>query len=205
MLQNRRVYTQIPLTALFLIAAPVAFADAVSDLIDVPGTTWRQSQPITARMEKQGANTPLRLTVHFTDEPKNFTKPLVAKLRVLFQYSLNVIEGTKKKLWGDIPYHYYIDANGKLGEARSPAYMPDSNTAYNRDGHITIVLEGNLKDGITGPQRKKLNALLQALQEKYKIPTARVGVHKDYAETDCPGPVITKVLEDYKSSRGVLN
>jgi len=192
---------KIPLlfTAL-LLALPQtsAFADGVSQLVDVPAKEWRQQQPIFSRMTKQPNHVQLRITVHFTDEPKNFTKPLVEKLRILFHYSLTAIEGTKKKLWGDIPYHFYIDANGKLGECRDPAYIPDSNTAYDRDGHITIVLEGNIKDGITPAQKKKMNALILALQDKYLIPIERVGVHKDYAETDCPGPAVEQAVKVYK-------
>jgi hypothetical protein len=189
--------------AAILLFSPGAIADEdpVTALIDVPCSEWRQSPPILSRMEKQSGKAPLRLTVHYTDEPKNLQRSLVEKLRNLFRYSVNEIEGTKKKLWGDIPYHFFIDARGKLGEARSPAYMPDSNTAYPRDGHITIVVEGNPKDGLGLRQRAKLFTLLRALQKKYRVPTGRVGVHKNYAETDCPGEAITHAVQEYKSSQ----
>ncbi|MGZ3652067.1 MAG: peptidoglycan recognition protein family protein [Bdellovibrionota bacterium] len=194
----RTPFPQLLFTLLLLTLPRPASADGVSQLIDVPAKAWRQEQPIYSRMTKQPNHVQMRITVHFTDEPKNFTKPLVEKLRVLFKYSLTAIEGTKKKLWGDIPYHFYIDASGKLGECRDPTYIPDSNTAYDRDGHITIVLEGNIKDGITPAQKKKMEALILALQDKYLIPIERVGVHKDYAETDCPGPAVESAVKYYK-------
>ena len=200
-MRQKSAFRFLPLFALLSLVPLSGYADAVKDLIDLPGTKWRVSSPLTSRMEKHSGKKPLRITVHFTDVPKNFDRPLTQKLRILFKFATETVEGAKKKLWGDIPYHFYIDADGKLAEARDPAYMPDSNTSYDRDGHITIVLEGDLKDGMTGPQKKKMNALIQALQEKYRIPTARVKTHKDYAQTDCPGPVIFRAVEDYKESR----
>ncbi len=155
-----------------------AWADAVSDLIDVPGSKWRERPALTSRMEKHTGHEPMRITIHFTDIHKNLKRPLVDKLRILFKNATKELEGPKKKLWGDIPYHYYIDPFGKLGEARNPQYQPDSNTAYVRDGHITVVLEGNERDGISIPQKKKLFELIQALQEKHRVPTGRVSVHK---------------------------
>jgi hypothetical protein len=198
----RSPFLLFPLIAL---ALPIAHAgDAESDpvhpLIDLPAASWREHPPLLNKLEKHTGKEPLRLTVHYTDEPKNFDRPLTEKLRGLFNYSLHSIEGTKKALWGDIPYHFYIDAHGKLGECRNPMYQPDSNTTYDRDGHITIVVEGNNKDGITAPQKSKLFALLHALQQKYHVPMPRVGVHKDYAETDCPGDAVTAAVKAYKAS-----
>lgn len=202
-MNSRRFFRAFPLWAA-LLAAPSAFADKVSDLVDLSTMQWRPLPPVTARMVRHSGNVPLRLTVHFTDEPKNPDKSLKEKLRTLYHYSLYAVEGTKKRLWGDIPYHYYIAEDGKLGECRDPSFMADSNTAYQRDGHITVVVEGNTDDGITPAQKRKLFALLQALQEKYWIPTSRVGTHKDYAQTDCPGDEIAAAVQEYKRSRGGL-
>ena len=197
-----RILRSIPLFLFFLllINPGISRADAVSDLIDLPASKWREDNPIVSRMQKHSGSKPLRITVHYTDVPKNFDRPLIQKLRTLFDYAIHTIEGTKKKLWGDIPYHYFIDANGLLGEARYPAYMPDSNTSYDRDGHITIVIEGDIHDGITAPQKRKMMSLIRALQKKYRIPIGRVGVHKNFAETDCPGPAISKAILDFRHS-----
>lgn len=185
---------------LLLIAIPgPAFAD-VADVIDMPSSKWRatcKAQPIASRMERQRSATK-RLTVHYTDTPKNYERTLAQKLCILFNYAATKVEGTKKNLWGDIPYHYYIASDGKLGEARDPYYIVDSNTAYNRDGHIAVVLEGNARDGINPAQKRKLFALLRELQLEWRVPKDRIGTHKNFAQTDCPGPAILKAVKEYK-------
>ncbi|MGZ3707181.1 MAG: peptidoglycan recognition protein family protein [Bdellovibrionota bacterium] len=175
-------------------------ADPVQALFDLPADSWRETPPLTAKLTKHSGKVPLRITVHYTDEPKMPDRTLMVKLRGLYNYSIHTIEGTKKKLWGDIPYHFFIDSGGLLGECRSPIYMPDSNTAYARDGHITIVVEGNEKDGINDDQKTKLFALIEALQAKYKIPTSRVGVHLDFAQTDCPGTAVKAAVTEFKEA-----
>lgn len=205
-----------------------AFAGDLNSLVDLPGSKWRQKEPFFDRMTKHTGKEPKRLTVHYTGVPKRGTQTIEQKLHILFDYSVRIDEvaapvpapapapapgdnakgpatppkpkkpGKKKRAWGDIPYHYYLDHEGKVAAARDPAYQPDSNTKYNRDGHITIVIEGSAADGITEKQKTKLFSLLKALQDLHKIPLERVGVHKDYAQTDCPGKEIKAAVEEYK-------
>jgi len=178
-------------------------------------------------MVKHSGKEPRRLTVHYTGVEKRSKQTIEQKLRILFDYSVKevsleaptpakdvTIEAAKnpakpppprnkkpikkKKPWGDIPYHYYLDLDGKVAEARDPAYQPDSNTKYNRDGHITIVVEGNAADGITEKQKMKLFSLMKLLQTTHQIPLSRVGAHKDFAATDCPGKAINDAVLEFK-------
>lgn len=211
-----------------LLAPLAGSATDISTLIDLPGSKWRQKPPLFERLEKHTGKEPKRLTVHYTGVQKRSTQTLEQKLHILFDYSVRSAEvapptpapvpvpvpgdatkkpapppkpkkpGRKKKEWGDIPYHYYLDLDGKVAATRDPAYQPDSNTKYNRDGHITIVVEGNATDGITPAQKTKLFTLMKALQDLHKIPMSRVGVHKDYAQTDCPGKEIMDAVLEYK-------
>ncbi len=90
-----------------------------------------------------------------------------------------------------------------MASARDPSFQPDSNTKYNRDGHIAIVIEGNHEDGITEIQKTRLFILLKSLQDQHKIPLDRVGVHKDYAATRCPGKAITEAVQEYKKKAAI--
>jgi hypothetical protein len=180
-----------------LVAAPAA----LPSLIDVPGTQWRKSSPNVSRLKKHSSGVPLRLTVHYTGVKQSRKYTIVQKLRSLFVFSTEVIEGAKKKLWGDIPYHFYIDYNGTLAEGRNLDYQPDTNTRYNTDGHITIVVEGDDTDGISDGQKNKLFALMDSIRADMKIPLSRLGIHKQFASTTCPGPAIAVAIEDYKTAR----
>lgn len=196
------------IVSIFLLLAVVpsyAFAaptgDAVAALINVTAASWRpgcNANPLSQRMEKHHRSPAMRVTVHYTDTKKNLTRPLEEKLCQLFDYATTKVEGVKRELWGDIPYHFYIAADGQLGEARSMTYKADSNTDYSRNGHLTIVIEGNLADGIKPLQKKKLFALLSALQTKFKIPFDRIGTHRDFTVTDCPGPAIELAVKEFK-------
>lgn len=188
------------LLLLLALSFPQAHAQRAT-LVDLPSDKWRVSckaQPIPSRLERQNPRAPRRLTVHYTDTPKNYRRSLNEKLCILFQYAATKIEGSKKKLWGDIPYHFYIAADGQLGEARDPYYLVDSNTRYDREGHIAIVIEGNKADGVTPGQKKKLFALLRELQTRFRVPRHMIGTHKNFAQTDCPGSAILKAVAEYK-------
>jgi len=180
-----------------------ALADEVEKQINLSSNKWRpacSAEPLIRRLQKQPRQPNRRITVHYTDTPKNFERPFGEKLCHLFNYATTKIEGAKKELWGDIPYHFYISADGQLGEARNTAFLPDSNTYYERDGHIAVVLEGNVKDKINPAQKRKLFSLLSALQKKYAIPKSRIATHKDFAETNCPGPAIIAAVEEFKKA-----
>lgn len=196
-----RTLTLFTLTFTLLAPAP-ARADEVSDQMNVLSSKWRatcKGDPFASRLERHSFSAQKRITIHYTDTPKTYKRTLTEKLCILFNYATTKIEGTKKVLWGDIPYHFYISSDGQAGEARNTAYQVDSNTAYQRDGHITIVVEGNQNDGITGAQKKKLFAIVGALQRKFDIPSSRIATHKDFAQTDCPGPSVLAAVAEYKS------
>jgi len=201
----QRPIIKLALLSLFLALLPYQkskAASSVAHLVDLPGSKWRVSPPLQQRMALHTGREPRRITVHYTDTAKNSTRLLEEKLRVLFHFAINKVDKKKKKSWGDIPYHYFIDVFGKVGEARYVAFQPDSNTDYKLDGHITIVVEGNPTDGINSFQRHKLFLLLDSLQTESEIPNEHVGVHKDFASTDCPGTAIVNVVNEYKMYRG---
>ena len=45
-------------------------------------------------------------------------------------------------------------------------------------------------------------ALLRELQLEWRVPKDRIGTHKNFAQTDCPGPAILKAVKEYKGDTG---
>jgi N-acetylmuramoyl-L-alanine amidase len=190
---------------IFLVAGFVFHASAeagnpLGPLIDVSGAQWRGSkyQPVVDRLKPHSAK-PTKLTIHYTGVKQNSKRKIEEKIRNLFHFSVDVIElPMKKKKWGDVPYHFYLDMYGKVAEGRDTRWQPDTNTNYDPDGHITVVVEGDNTDSLTDDQKGKLFALMRAIQLSWGIPMSNVGVHKDYASTACPGASVAAAVQQYK-------
>ncbi|MEW5928780.1 MAG: peptidoglycan recognition family protein [Gemmatimonadota bacterium] len=132
-----------------------------------------------------------RITVHHTAGLQRPERPLEAKLRALQEFSQSaapLADGRVKQAWPDIPYHYYVDLEGRVAEARDTGYAGDSNTAYDPAGHLLIVLEGNFESEFaTAPQMEALRRLVVWAAARWDVPASRIGDHNDFARTACPG------------------
>lgn len=182
--------------SLWAFAVPAELAG----LVDLPAQTWRKEQraPIESRL-KQHSALPTQLTIHYTGAKKNPKLNLSQKLQNLYYFSTKELTEFKKKLWGDVPYHFYIDMNGKVAEGRALGYQPDTNTSYNPDRHITIVVEGNDKDTLSSGQKQTLFRLMDAILKYYALSKSAVGKHKDFTATSCPGPSVGAAVHEYLS------
>lgn len=157
--------------------------------------------------------TAIYLTVHHTgrsaskselpDNLKNFQE-------LMFGYTINYGNGIKKEIHlGDIPYHYFIDRKGNIGEGRELKFAAYSNTIYETpiENHITVVLDGDFnEDKPSSNQIDSLTNLLEHLAVKYNISRSNIKVHSDVAETECPGKKLKAKMADIDknlASRGV--
>ena len=141
---------------------------------------------------------PRMITIHHTGTFQNKDRSTSEKLQALQKFSFSegaLGDGTPKKPWPDVPYHFYIAVDGSVAEGRELQYQGDSNTNYDLDGHALIVVEGNFNQEKIGEvQVEKLEKLVFAIAEKYKIPAEAVSGHKDQAETTCPGTDLYQLL-----------
>ncbi|MDA7426281.1 peptidoglycan recognition protein family protein [Thalassococcus lentus] len=153
------------------------------------------------------------LTVHHTARTAS-AKPLAQNLksfqRQMFSYRIDYGNGTEKQIFlGDLPYHFFISADGSIGEGRELRYAAYSNTTYSTpiSQHITVVLDGNFER--SEPTQEQLNALIALLDElsaRFDIPLENIGGHRDVAQTLCPGKLLTRqmpaIIEAIKARRG---
>src|SRR4030095_15099118 len=97
---------------------------------------------------------------------------------------------TPKKNASHRPYHFLIAPDGRIFEARSMEYEPESNTKYDLQGHIGIELMGNFET--QRPSKAQVESCVKlaawVCQEK-KIDPTQIAGHKDRAknQTVCPG------------------
>jgi hypothetical protein len=138
------------------------------------------------------------IILHNTGVRKNPGISLKRKMRGLQHFSQNpgeVSPGHMKPSWPDVPYHFYVDTMGRIAEGRDPNFSGDTNTNYDTAGFIQIVVEGDFEKEL--PSTEQLSALrdlLAWLLALRGLTVESVTVHKDYAQTDCPGQNLMDVL-----------
>lgn len=131
------------------------------------------------------------LTIHHDGARSNPNRSREDKLRGLQAFSQRedrLASGRTKPAWPDVPYHWSIGVDGRIGEARDPRFAGDTNTEYDPAGHLLIVFEGDFEEeGPNGPQIRALWRLSESLVFRYGIDASRVAGHLDFARTACPG------------------
>jgi hypothetical protein len=172
----------------------VAFAAALSALAQEGGapdvvrrSAWGAKPADTALMKPQ---TPHEIVIHHTSVRQQPKLTLEQKLRGLqsFSQTPGTVNARPKPAWGDMPYHFYIDLGGRIGEGRDVKYAGDTNTKYSTANRIQIVLEGHFdKEQPTPAQLQSLDRFVIWLAAKYRVPAGKISGHNDHVPTDCPG------------------
>lgn len=146
------------------------------------------------------------ITIHHTATKMRPDLTIQTKLKNLQAFSQRddkLSSGKFKPAWFDIPYHYYIAVDGKIGEGREIEYAGDTNTEYDPAGHALIVVEGSFgTDEPTDAQVASLKAMVRWLAKKYKVNGEKIKGHRDYAETGCPGKNIEKLFPELRRFSG---
>lgn len=154
----------------------------------VSRAAWGASPPDVALMKAQKA---LGIIIHHTAERQQPQHTLEEKLLKLQRFSRTkgTVGTQPKPAWGDVPYHFYIDAAGRIGEGRNVGYAGDTNTEYETANRIQIALEGHFDlEQPTAAQLGALDRLVIWLAAKHRIPATRLSGHSDHvATTACPG------------------
>ncbi len=114
------------------------------------------------------------------------------------QYLINLQAWCRSdKDWIDIPYHYMIDLQGRIYEARPIQYPGDTNTSYDPRGHALICVMGNYEHQIlTETQLQTVVDLSAYLASIYHVAPDSIRGHKDYTETLCPGTDFYRYITD---------
>lgn len=166
----------------------------------VTRATWGSATPVL----EMKTHVPQRITVHHTATNQNAQRTLEQKLKGLQKFSMErspLSDGRIKEPWADIPYHFYISVDGRIGEGRELKYVGDSNTPYDPTGHALIVLEGNFnKEAVTEAQKQSLFLLTKTIAKRWKIPGENISGHKDNASTGCPGDALYALLPELRTA-----
>lgn len=167
-----------------------------------PSILSRKDWNVNKPAGKAAKHKPRFLTIHHTGTPQKSDLSIVQKMRGLQNFSQNegkLASGKSKPAWFDVPYHYYIAANGTIAEGRQIKYVGDTNTEYDPTGHALVVLEGTFNtEQPTAKQLESLQKMIAWLARRYKIPAAAIKGHNDYAKTACPGENLKKLFPELR-------
>jgi uncharacterized protein YbbC (DUF1343 family) len=123
-----------------------------------------------------------KITLHHGGEFFAEDKDVVQYLKNLQSWS------RADKGWMDIPYHFMIDLEGNIYEARSLNYPGDTNTDYDVRGHALICVMGNYEvQKLKKEQLKSVVDLIVFIAGQHNVSLAEIKAHKDYTSTLCPG------------------
>ena len=176
------------LACLGLTTAPALAADRIAAPPILPRAAWAAKPADTSLMKSQ---TPREIVIHHTGEKRRPQLTLQEKLQKLqkFSQSAGMVGTAPKPPWGDVPYHFYVDAAGRIAEGRSLHFAGDSNTKYDTANRIQIVVEGHFDQEQPAPvQLKSLDRLVVWLADRYNVPAIKISGHSDHVgNTDCPG------------------
>lgn len=163
-----------------LACAPLLAQGSLPDVDIVPVGQWGGTPADAAKARLQQIT---HITLHHQGESFPPGRDVIQYLRALQQWSRNT------KHWIDIPYHFVVDLEGRIYEARQLTYAGDTNTEYDPIGHALIEVVGNFEE--VEPNQKQLDALvalMAKLSARYQVAPENIRGHKDYsAQTVCPG------------------
>lgn len=159
---------------------------------------WQANEPIG-----KGKEHAIKfITIHHTASPQNSKISIEKKLQNLQNFSQSeskLADGRTKTAWIDVPYHFYIAFDGKIGEGREIKFVGDTNTDYDPKGHALIVLEGNFEEETpSSKQIESMEKLTTWLADLYKIPVSEIKAHDDYTSTACPGKNLKTLLPEFR-------
>jgi len=152
-------------------------------------------------LEKKNEKEIRKITIHHGGVLFTKDKDPKEELRNLQHWS------REQKDWIDIPYHFMIDLDGNIYEARPINYPGDTNTEYDPSGHALVEVMGNYEIQILSDvQLQSLIGIITFLSKEFKVPISEIKTHRDYSSTTvCPGKNIYNYFQDSTITRKVKN
>lgn len=132
-----------------------------------------------------------KLTLHHSATNHTAEDDITTKLRNM------QIWGEKDRNWFDVPYHFFIDIDGSIFQARDYHYAGDTNTRYDPRGHFLINCFGNYNKAEPNQQQLESIAKLMAwAAAEFHIDPLKIYGHRDLADTSCPGDNLYRYIQD---------
>jgi len=154
----------------------------LNELGALPRSMWTNRHPQTSHINMMDGVT--RITAHHEGwKPVYFTNERETEHRLkLIQHVHMDVRG-----WADVGYHFIIDRDGRLWEARPIKYQ-GAHVKYHNKHNVGVMCLGNfMKQEPSNAQVQRLGRTLKKLMAIYRVPVDRVYTHRELMPTLCPG------------------
>ena len=143
---------------------------------------------------------PTRITIHH--QGVFSTRQADTKRRLK---NMQAFHQGKSREFADIAYHFIIDRRGTIYEGRPVTTAGETRTDYDPSGHLLICLLGDFeKQTPTSEQQTALVTLVRWAMTTFKISQERIGGHRDYAHTTCPGKHLYALIKSERFIQQLL-
>jgi hypothetical protein len=157
----------------------------------VPRSQWAEGSPNLANINPM--NGIRRITVHHDGLPglffsNNFDET-ASRIELIRDRHRN------NNGWADIGYHFVIDRNGRVWEARSLKYQ-GAHVKDQNENNLGILVLGNFQ--IQKPKAVQIAALkntLRYFRKKYRVPASNIYTHGELGQTTCPGAHLQQYVD----------
>jgi len=163
---------------------------------------WGAAPPVPSRLTPmRGSWT--RITIHHSAETTSTDRggsfdDSARTLRSIQRYAMQ----ERSPRFGDIGYHYVIDAAGRIFEGRPLQWQGAHARGQNNYQNLGICLLGDFTDDEpSAAALASLALLLNDVRAQYRIPSGRVLGHRDLLVTECPGDALQAWIQRYKGRR----
>jgi hypothetical protein len=150
---------------------------------------WGAKPP---RAERFKVHQPKTITLHHAGVVQDPKKDPVKTMRGLQAWCM------RDRPWGDLPYHYCIDMQGRIYEGRADMIAGDTNTEYDPTGHLLVEVMGNYEEQV--PSEAQLRAVVETMAwlcRKYDVDPETIRSHRDHStQTVCPGKNLYVYIEN---------
>lgn len=165
-----------------------------------PRNTWAASPSKPSSMTPSGG-TWNRITIHHSTDISNlsFNQSLQASAHAVktIQHQHQSSRG-----WGDIGYHFLIDALGNTFEGRSMQWQGAHAGDNSKNRHnIGICLLGDFQsEPPTWAAKTAVRELLDELCSRHKITKGDIYLHSHFTPTECPGRALGDWVKEYRAT-----
>lgn len=158
---------------------------------------WRAS---AARVDRMTAvDVPYdRITIHHSAKESDGGSELSSARDVADKIKKIQTFHMRERGWGDIGYHFLIDANGQVWQGRALDWQGAHAGGDGNIGNIGICVLGDYSS--SSPSRESLSALeelVDALCERHRISRGRIYGHMRFSKTQCPGGALMAWVARY--------
>ena len=106
--------------------------------------------------------------------------------------------------WADIGYHFAIDPNGRIWQAR-PLELQGAHVKNHNPGNLGIVVFGNYEQiRPTQATLHSINKMVAYAMERFNVPLSNVHTHQELRNTACPGKFLQEQMKRTRATGGQL-